>query len=452
MAIHPISQERFDLLALNRLPHAKYLAEEQEWYSDDAELAIGAVFRDRSDGDYCFVSLTRGTRGVFETHLVECNFRRPRDAREALRRHLRDLVATQRDALQEGRRVRDAWVDLFEPITPPERWHPGFRKLVESRAYSPAREVIRELGNWHRAVDRNFVEQFQTNGFDARIWELYLHIALHEEGLVVSMDHPSPDFVCTRPGLPPVAIEAVTVNPSQVREEFTPAERPEVAQEYLRNYIPIKYGSSLTSKLARRYWNLPHTQGLPLVLAIHDFHMAGSMMWTHSAISEYLYGFRYSHYYEGETLRVVPHPIERHIWEDKEIPSGFFNLPDAEHISAVLFTSGGTISKFGRIGKLAEFGDLRARLHRTGLQVDHDPNASKPIGFSLDVVRGRYFEQWTDDLSLFHNPRAVVPVVPETFPSMAHHRLTNANLIQTASPPRHVFTSLTTFSHPDERL
>lgn len=33
----------------------------------------------------------------------------------------------------------------------------------------------------------------------------------------------------------------------------------------------------------------------------------------------------------------------------KQIPSGFFNLPDAENVSAVLFTNTGTIPKFLRM-------------------------------------------------------------------------------------------------------
>jgi transposase InsO family protein len=45
----------------------------------------------------------------------------------------------------------------------------------------------------------------------------------------------------------------------------------------------------------------------------------------------------------------VPTKVTTHHWGTKEIPSGFFDLPDAEHVSAVLFNSSGTIAKFNRI-------------------------------------------------------------------------------------------------------
>ena len=35
---------------------------------------------------------------------------------------------------------------------------------------------------WHEDADGNLIEQFQTSGFDARIWELYLFAALSEAG------------------------------------------------------------------------------------------------------------------------------------------------------------------------------------------------------------------------------------------------------------------------------
>lgn len=36
--------------------------------------------------------------------------------------------------------------------------------------------------NWYEDVDGNFVEQFQSSAFDARLWELYLYAMFVELG------------------------------------------------------------------------------------------------------------------------------------------------------------------------------------------------------------------------------------------------------------------------------
>ena len=67
---------------------------------------------------------------------------------------------------------------------------------------------------WYEDVDGNFVQQFQTTGFDARIWELYLFAAFVEMGFLIERIHAVPDFNC-RGLLGSLAVEAVTVNPTQ---------------------------------------------------------------------------------------------------------------------------------------------------------------------------------------------------------------------------------------------
>ena len=91
-------------------------------------------------------------------------------------------------------------------------------------------------------------------------------------------------------------VEAVTVNPSenQARPDEEAPEDPEKLRELLNGYMPIKFGSPLYSKLKKRYWERSHVQDKPLVFAIHDFHITGSMTWSRTALMEYLYGFRAS--------------------------------------------------------------------------------------------------------------------------------------------------------------
>jgi hypothetical protein len=52
---------------------------------------------------------------------------------------------------------------------------------IEER-YSPARELIEAMMCFYDDTDGNFVEQFQTTAFDARIWELYIFAAFTELG------------------------------------------------------------------------------------------------------------------------------------------------------------------------------------------------------------------------------------------------------------------------------
>ncbi len=72
-------------------------------------------------------------------------------------------------------------------------------------------------------MDGNFVEQFQTDGFDARLWELHLNSYLVEEQLFMDRQHDRPDFVVTKYGMP-MTIEATVGHPLlPVRSANAPA-------------------------------------------------------------------------------------------------------------------------------------------------------------------------------------------------------------------------------------
>src|SRR5437773_12369221 len=111
-------------------------------------------------------------------------------------------------------------------------------------------------------VDGNFIQQFQSDGFDARIWELYLYALLTELGYGFDRAHAAPDFHC-QGLLGDLFIEATTVNPSDPPLEVEDADR----EAYFAHYVPLKYGSVLLSKLRRKYWEQAHMAGRPLALA-----------------------------------------------------------------------------------------------------------------------------------------------------------------------------------------
>ena len=100
--------------------------------------------------------------------------------------------------------------DFFTPITKQEQRHPFFDKLLDKDGFfTAAKSVIEELSFHFEDRDGNFVNQFQSlNGFDARIWELYLWCYFREENFHFSYDFDAPDFMIEKMGYE-VAIEAV---------------------------------------------------------------------------------------------------------------------------------------------------------------------------------------------------------------------------------------------------
>lgn len=85
--------------------------------------------------------------------------------------------------------------------------------------------------------DGNLVEQFQTRGFDARTFEIYLHALFTEAGHVIDRSHDRPDFMITRDGLT-VAVEAVTANP-QPSKAYQPYEPVKIRRAVGRRLFSI---------------------------------------------------------------------------------------------------------------------------------------------------------------------------------------------------------------------
>jgi hypothetical protein len=324
---------------------------------------------------------------------------------------------------------------------------PDFIRLATDEGFSPARGIIEPMMRWYEDADGNFVEQFQTTGFDARIWELYLFAAMTEAGFVLDRSFAVPDFIA-QGLLGEVCIEATTVNPtldaSGTPVAARPPNTPEQQLAYLREYLPIRYAGPLTTKLAKRYWELSHVKGIPLVLAIQDFHDLMSMTWSRSALPVYLYGCVHEHRREADgSLTIIPQRVTTHRWGTKEVPSGFFMLPGAENISAVIFNSSATLSKFNRIGHIAGFGSERVRLVRRGLAIDPEPYASEPKEF-VQVVDDSYSESWIEGMDVYHNPRASYPLDPAMLAEAAHHHLLSDGQVESVLPAWQPLASITT--------
>ncbi len=436
-----ISPIRFDALAgYARHPAASYIAEEMGWYEHGGERVLGLLIRDKDDNDFSGLVFARDRKLRFRVvHMTGFDTRR-RHAEVKLRREM-ERIAAEPDAEYHQGDEAGRPVDFFTPVVSSGRLNPDFVRVRDTEEYSAARGIIEPMMRWYEDADGNFVEQFQTTGFDTRIWELYLFATFSEMGYDIGRGHARPDFICTNP-IATFCVEATTVNATRDRSG-TIVPEPEMSTPE-NGYMAIKFGSALTSKLAKKYWKLPHVAGKPLIFAVQDFSSPQSMLRTRSAFERYITG--YTHDWERDKngeLIIHPRKIGTHRWGTKQIPSGFFELPDTENISAVTFSNSGTISKFNRMGLLAGFGSQRLRLVRIGKAIDHDPNATEPIEFRHLVNHPDYDETWCEGLDIWHNPKAKYPIDPNLLPGAAHHYLLPDGQIQSSVPDWHPLASIT---------
>lgn len=445
-----LRQQRFEaLVGYSRLPHASAMSAEVEWWATDDEELLGTVVLDITDDDYVGIVLGRDTDYRFRCLNVLSSFPQRRGARDALFIKMIEVLSTGSKIFPQGDE-RGKKMDIFLPLCPPEKANPAFENVRTMLGYSSAKGIISEAMHHYVDVDGNFIEQFQTSGFDARLWELYLFAFLTEQKLLIDRSHNAPDFLVTD-GQSTAAIEAVTVQASQDgKAEILDFENlsSEKIQALQKDYMPIKFGSPLFSKLKKKYWEKEHVAGRPLIFAIADFHAKQSMMWSSTALQNYLYGVRheFEHSSSGELI-ISPLKIDFHEHNGKKIPSGFFFTENAENVSAVIFSSTGTISKFIRMGKVAGFGDPSIKIIFNGLCHKHDDNSALPDTFSYEVDSDN-LEDWSEGISIFHNPKAVHPLPPDMFPGVAHHFMQEDGQIVSSLPEFHPYTSMTIMIKP----
>lgn len=451
--MQPLSRLRFNALAgYAKDPRAPVYSEELGWFEHAQERVLGVLIRDRHDGDYAGIVLARDELLQYRWTAMTEFEPTLRRAKARLRPAMEQAAMAPDDAHHQGHRQARP-VDFFTPVVRRERLDPDFRHLMELEGFSPARGIIEPMMRWYKDIDGNFIEQFQTAAFDARLWELYLFATLVEIGFVIDRAQAAPDFVAASLR-GPIAVEAVTVNPTKDKSgavvPLPPIETEHDRLAFLREYMPIKFGSALYSKLGKKYWAKEHIRGMPFALAVEDFSAPASLVFTRSALQIYLYGYDHDwHHDAGGRLVVTPRRVEKHTWERKEIPSGFFFLPDAENISAVIFSNSGTISKFNRMGQLAGFGSGDVQMIREGFAYDHAPNAAAPRAFRTRIDAPGYAETWIEGLDVYHNPRAVTPLDPRLIPGAAHIRLKENGQVVAMTPDWHPLGSRTLILTPE---
>lgn len=84
--------------------------------------------------------------------------------------------------------------DLFKDIVPFEKQNKNYKGVRDHLGYSPAQQALNEVFNSLPAIDKDFVKQFQTIGFDARIWELTLLAVFQEQKFQLERLHETTRF------------------------------------------------------------------------------------------------------------------------------------------------------------------------------------------------------------------------------------------------------------------
>jgi hypothetical protein len=282
--------------------------------------------------------------------------------------------------------------------------------------YGPLDEIYRSFED----PEGNFLEQFQTTGFDARYFELYLFAYFSHSGFAVNRTYPNPDFLVSRDGIT-VAVEATTVNPatSGALAKFGKAVSEladEEFREYVENELPIRFGSPLFSKLQKNYWELAHCRDLPFVLAIEAFHDEESLAFSDSALTQYLFGLEQTaSWTQDGRLKIDSTGVKQHTVGEKSIPSNFFGRPGTDHVSAVMFTNSGTNAKFARMGYQHGIGCEVIDIVRWGFCFNPDPDAMDPTLFSYNLNEPPFVESWGQGLVVLHNPNCLHPIPKDFF-------------------------------------
>lgn len=440
--VREISKPRFDaFVGYCRTPEVTLIAHELAWFGTDDNSLFATIIIDL-DFEFSAIIFLADLVGRFRHSDQTDFFRTSKQASAALEALLPQVLADRERKRVQGDEVGDP-VDFFAPRAAEKRLHINFKLMRDRKEMSSAHNLINVMMRWYDDRDGNFIEQFQTTGFDARMWELYLWATLISLGYQVTQPKQSPDFIA-RHTEGAFAIEATTVNPSFDRSgnaipPYRPAPDEELAA-YWDHYLPIKFAGPLTNKLAKKYWRDPTIAQIPLVFAIQDFHDDFAMAGSVDSLMAYLYGVRASSLTDERPTR-----IGTHTWGEKKVPSGFFNLPDSEHVSAVIFNSQGTISKFSRMGIKAGFSRDDVIIEHVGKMFTTSDEGIRVVAFSSEVDPD-YWEEWITGLNVFHNPSAKRPLDPSWLEGAAHHTLDSDGSVLSVYPERHIAVALTVTS------
>ena len=305
---------------------------------------------------------------------------------------------------------------LFDAVVEETRQHPAFREIAGSDSHVGARALMQQTFDQWDSPDRQFVRDFQTEGFDARVFELYLAATLNSLGWNVDAESGRPDFRCRGNGLEFYVEAATAHSPGNPETPTSPEEFFKELKSSSDNVdeVAVRFGSVLRSKVMKAYQDLPHVAGKPIVIAVQGFFGPGALFHNELPLVRYLYDLALTEIDENGAISPTDASVGFHIGDTKTIPSGWFSDSDATHVSAVMWSNSGTTAKFNRMATGLGLGAPGWEIHRSGLELDPQPGATKPAFFSERIEPGSE-EPWEEGLVIMHNPRAKVPLPLSAF-------------------------------------
>ena len=162
-----ISRNRFNaFLDFVRNPMICCISEEIAWYENESHTILGTIAHDFTDSDYSVVIFGRDEARIMRAFNVEVSFVTIEDAEKWMFAKVKKIEKTGQTEFPQGVSIKGC--DLFTPVVKEEKMSLDFKAIKETRAHSAARGLISEIAPYFYDVDGNFVEQFQTQGFDSR--------------------------------------------------------------------------------------------------------------------------------------------------------------------------------------------------------------------------------------------------------------------------------------------
>lgn len=402
--IKSISKSKFDLYRFAYPTLPSFLGQEIAWFSDINEKILATIILDACDSDYAAILLGKDEIGRMRCFDSEASFPSPNDAIlwiskqiSSLQRH--DEVFPQEDCDSKKK------LELFKDIAKKEKQHFNYKTLRDRPEWNSARNLIEKIMPFYTDVDGNFIQQFQSDGFNQRLWELFLFNFFIEEGLDIDRTRNAPDFVVRRDDLV-IGIEAVATSTSL----------------HTSDDIALRWSGALSNKLKHtsqenknakknHYWEKEGLKDKPFVIAIQNFYNETSESVELSILNEMLFGYDFT--------KNPPKKVELYTKPNgSKIPSGFFfNQENVEHLSAVIATPLGILSTFNRIGKERGFDTHNTIMFHQGVRIEN----SKPQEFVYQVKECEFaHEKWSDGMVVIHNPNARNPLPKSSFQNAVH--------------------------------
>ena len=335
---------------------------------------------------------------------------------------------------------------LYDNIVAEDKLSTKFKLLKTAKQLDPAKKLIEMIVEDMDDNDGNFIQQFQSTGFSSRLWEIFLFKFLEENGFNFDRSKNRPDFHVFKNGCDffvEASLSNEVANEKFTKEFILEAQKNKDlrVQNELIEYYVMRMGSVLFSKLQKKYWELEWVKNKALVIAITPAHSYLSSFLPDSKIIEYLYGITYEPKSEEESnipVRIVR--TDNHRFGEKEIPPVFFQQPDAEYISAIIFTNNSDLHKFNRMGYQNGMSDEFIVMERGGLAFGGEALA---VEFSQSVIPGEIKEDWNEGVCIFHNPNALIPLDHNLFENIRQIWIDENGDLDGPMPKFYPFNSIT---------